>query len=191
MNRSGFPALGPFGWISSPDSAQRIASHPSVNSGSPSGRVESRLAGLRAESEAGIVELLSAVAFGLVEPEGDGFKVPSPRLLDVGRELHRAGVPIPVILEELTRLRADMERVADRFVELAAQPVLAQFPEVLAGDTVPAELQALVARLRPLAGAAVEAELARAMRLRAGDHLAELIRRHIGEGPADAEGSIA
>jgi hypothetical protein len=29
------------------------------------------------------------------------------------------------------------------------------------------------------------------MRLRAGDHLAELIRRHIGEGPAEAEGSHA
>jgi DNA-binding transcriptional MerR regulator len=127
--------------------------------------------------------LAAAVAFGLVEPDGDGFRVPSPRLLAAGRELYAAGVPITAILEELARLRADMERIAARFVELAARPVLERHLEVLTGDTLPPELSALVARLRPLAQAAVDAELARAMREHAGEHMAGVIRRLVGEPP--------
>jgi DNA-binding transcriptional MerR regulator len=134
--------------------------------------------------EAAAQGVLGALSFGLVEPEGEGFRVPSPRLLAVGRELHAAGVPIDAVLEELRRLRADMERIAARFVELAARPVLDRHVEVLASDEVPAEVQALVARLKPLAQVAIDAELARAMRTHAGAMLADVVRRYVGEGPA-------
>lgn len=127
--------------------------------------------------------LEEAVTFGLIEPEGDGFRVPSPRLLKVGQELVSAGVPISDILAELQRLRADMEGIAARFVALAAGPVLDRYVEIFAGQELPAELSALIARLKPLAQIAVDVELARAMREHAGAHMEELIRRYVGDRP--------
>lgn len=137
-------------------------------------------------AEAAAQGVLAAIAFGLVEPEGDGFRVPSPRLLAVGRELYQVGVPIDAVLEELQRLRSDMERIAGRFVELAARAVLDQHVEVLASDEVPEEVQALVTRLKPLAQVAIDAELARAMRTHAGAFLADVVRRYVGDGPKPA-----
>jgi DNA-binding transcriptional MerR regulator len=131
-------------------------------------------------------DLLAAVAFGLIVPEGEGFRVPSPRLLRVGQELYAAGVPIADILAELARLRADMERIAARFVALAARPVLDRYVEIFAGEALPPELSDLIARLRPLAQVAVDVELARAMREHAGTHMEEVIRAYVGDRPGPA-----
>jgi hypothetical protein len=94
------------------------------------------------------------------------------------------------VLDELKRLRTDMERIAGRFVELAARPMLDRYIEVLVGDEVPADLQALIARLRPMAQQAVDAEFARAMRRLAGPYLEEVIRRYVGDEPKREEPSV-
>jgi hypothetical protein len=79
-----------------------------------------------------------------------------------------------------------MERIAARFVALAARPVLDRYVEIFAGEALPPELSDLIARLRPLAQVAVDVELARAMREHAGTHMEEVIRAYVGDRPGPA-----
>ncbi|MBX3272377.1 MAG: MerR family transcriptional regulator [Sandaracinaceae bacterium] len=109
--------------------------------------------------------LSKAIGLGFLEPEGDGFRAPSPRLLHAGEELVRAGVPLEALLDEAGALRADAERIARGFVELVATHV---FDAAGDGGTLPPadevpRLAGIVRRLRPLAVMVVEAELARAL----------------------------
>ncbi|MCB9592002.1 MAG: MerR family transcriptional regulator [Sandaracinaceae bacterium] len=106
--------------------------------------------------------LSKAVALGFLEPEGDGFRAPSPRLLHAGEELVQAGVPLEALLDEAAELRTDVERVASGFVELVAKHVFDVAGRVPPAEEVP-RLAAIVRRLRPLAVMVVEAELARAL----------------------------
>ena len=139
-----------------------------------------------------------AATLGLLEVDGDRLRVPSPRLLHAGAELVAAGVPIAAVLDHARALRRDMERIARRFVRLAAFHALDRYlrrVDELSDDEL-AELGDLIARLRPLAQVAVDAELARAMQRQtldfAGDkiaHLADLphvARRDRPASPATA-----
>ena len=120
-----------------------------------------------------------AVALGYLAPDGDRFRVASPRQLHAGAELAAAGIPVDEILDLGDALRSDVDRIAERFVDLVARHVLAA---ALQGGVeeldVPA-LAAVVRRLRPLADAAVRAELARAMQHHTletlGDQLAAVL----------------
>jgi DNA-binding transcriptional MerR regulator len=119
----------------------------------------------------------AAISMGYLVPEGDRFRVPSPRLLHAGSELFRAGVPMDAIFEHGRALRSDVDRIAKRFVQL--------FEDHVFGDTHGApdpdlpHTAELVRRLRPLAEMAVDAELARAMQHHAtemlGTQLTELL----------------
>jgi DNA-binding transcriptional MerR regulator len=106
---------------------------------------------------------LRALELGLVEPDGDGFRAPSPSLLAAGSDLVAVGVPLAVTQDEVAALRADMARIAARFVALFERYVWEPFAE--AG--MPAEQLASVTDalqlLRPLAAIAVRATLAQAM----------------------------
>lgn len=121
------------------------------------------------------------MALGVLEPVpgyGDAFLMPSPQELAVAVKLHAAGVPLNEITAHLRKLRVQVEHIASRFVEFTTEHVFARY---LDGphrppDADAAEAASLVRRLRPLAQQAVDAELARAIRLFAGRHL----RRHLG-----------
>lgn len=63
---------------------------------------------------------LRAIDFGLIQPDGERFRVPSPTMLRAGAELVAAGIPLTATQDEFAELRADMERVAARFVELSS-----------------------------------------------------------------------
>ncbi|CAL9495635.1 MerR family transcriptional regulator [Streptomyces sp. enrichment culture] len=113
--------------------------------------------------EAAVAE---AVALGVLEPlpGKDGvFRVPSPQELSVAAELHRAGVPLLAITEQLRELRGQVEHIAARFLEFTDEHVFARYtgPHLAGADA--SEAADLVRRLRPLAQQTVEAELARAM----------------------------
>jgi DNA-binding transcriptional MerR regulator len=114
--------------------------------------------------------LARAVELGFLVPEGDRYRVPSPRQLHAGAELVAAGVPLPAVLDHAGGLRDDVDRIAERFVTLVAG-------HVLGADRDLAGVTEVVRRLRPLASVSVAAELARAMQHHAldllGDHLAE------------------
>jgi DNA-binding transcriptional MerR regulator len=121
-----------------------------------------------------------AVALGILEPEDGRMRVPSPRLLHAGAELIAAGVPSSAVLDHARALRRDMERIARRFVRLAAFHVLDAYLrriDELTDDEL-STLVELIGRLRPLAQMAASAELARAMERQtlafAGERLAYL-----------------
>jgi hypothetical protein len=122
---------------------------------------------------------LRAVELGLVEPATDGqMRVPSPRLLHAGAELARSGVPLPVLLDELAAVRADVDRMAERFVTMVVDHVLGggrRIPD--AGQA--REMAAVVQRIRPLAEMVVDAVLAAALerhaRARLGASLAAVL----------------
>jgi DNA-binding transcriptional MerR regulator len=104
-----------------------------------------------------------AIELGLIQPEGERFRVPSPTMLRAGAELVAAGIPLAATQDEFAALRADMERVAARFVELFERYVWQPF--VAAGmpsDRLPEVTEAL-ARMRPLAATSVHTMLAQAM----------------------------
>jgi len=99
----------------------------------------------------------------LVVADDDQLEAPSPRLTRVGAGLVAAGIPLGAALDEYERLTADAARIAERFVRLFEDHVWEPFvaaglpPEHLAGVTDALQ------RVRPLAGAAMDAALAHAM----------------------------
>ncbi|MDP8969125.1 MAG: MerR family transcriptional regulator [Actinomycetota bacterium] len=100
---------------------------------------------------------------GLIVAEGDRFRVPSPSLLRAGAELVAVGVPMAVTQDEFAALRADMERVAARFVALFERHVWQPFAEAgMPAERLPEVTEAL-RRMRPLAAVAVQAVLSQAM----------------------------
>lgn len=121
-----------------------------------------------------------AVRLGVLEPvpgREDEFTVPSPQELAVAVELHAAGVPLGAITGHLRELRGQVEHISERFLEFTTEYVFQRFLQHPPTDTEAAEAADLVRRLRPLAQQTIDAELARAMRLRATAH----IRRHLGD----------
>lgn len=121
-----------------------------------------------------------ALRLGVLEAvpgRDDEFTVPSPQELAVAVELHAAGVPLSAITGHLRELRGQVEHISERFLEFTTEYVFQRFLHHPPTDTEAAEAAALVRRLRPLAQQTVDAELARAMRLRATAH----IRRHLGD----------
>ncbi|MHB8218716.1 MAG: MerR family transcriptional regulator [Acidimicrobiales bacterium] len=131
-----------------------------------------------------------AVAIGLLEPDGDRFRVTNPSALEVGAILARAGVPLEAILAVGAGMHDDIDRVALRFVDLVDTHVFGPRSEPPAARDVP-ELAALVDRLRPLTTQVVGTELARAMerhiRQRFGAHL-ERFAGTLGGTGADTGG---
>jgi hypothetical protein len=112
--------------------------------------------------------IAGAVELGVLEPVGaDGYLVPSPGLLAVAVELHALGVPLDAILAHLQELRGDIGHLARRFVEFSALHIFVRYAGHRLTDAEAAEAIGTVRRLRPLARSAVDAELARAMRLEA------------------------
>lgn len=138
-----------------------------------------------------------AVLLGVLEPvpgSDDEFLVPSPQELAVAAELHAAGVPLTAVTGHLRELREQVEHISERFLEFTTEYVFGRFLKHPPTDEEAAEAAGLVRRLRPLAQHTVDAELARAMRLRATAH----VRKHFGDAvlptrdaserePADAD----
>ncbi|WP_216211543.1 MerR family transcriptional regulator [Amycolatopsis aidingensis] len=105
-----------------------------------------------------------ALRLGIVEQQGVHLIVRSPRLLQAGRELLAAGVPMPVVLDIAEQIQRHTDELARLFLELVDQHVLpTDDPQwTPRAEEVP-ELTERAKRLRPQAQAAVSASLARSM----------------------------
>ncbi|TDD94169.1 MerR family transcriptional regulator [Actinomadura rubrisoli] len=129
------------------------------------------------------------VELGLIEPEGDAFRVPSPRLLHVGAELVGAGIPLDAVLDIAGQIRDDCDVIAGRFVNLVQEHVFERLDEQIppTGDDI-AEIAVMVRRMRPLVKMVVDPFIARAMEARVqaalGEQL-ETIRDHLAGAPAE------
>lgn len=115
--------------------------------------------------------LAEAVKLGFVEPDGDRFRVPSPRLLHAGAELYAAGIPLDAIMRVARQLRRDVDRIASRFVTLVATHLFDPYGDELPPPEDVPRLAEIVHRLRPLAQMSVDAELAGAMERHTQAHL--------------------
>jgi DNA-binding transcriptional MerR regulator len=146
-------------------------------------------------SDAEIAAFLErAVALGLIEPDGDHYRVPSPRLLHVGGELVAAGIPLDAVLDIAEQIRDDCEVIAGRFVNLVDEHVFDRVsPDAVPGGEELPQLAAIVRRMRPLVKMVVEPFIARAMETRVQEALGarlELIRDHLAPEPSGtAEGA--
>jgi len=107
--------------------------------------------------------LAQAMALGLLVVVDDELEAPSPRLIRVGAGLVAAGIPLGAALDEYDHVATDAARIAERFVKLFEDHVWEPFvaagmpPDQLSGVTDALQ------RVRPLAGAAMDAALAQAM----------------------------
>lgn len=134
--------------------------------------------------------LMKAIQLGLIQPEGDGFRVRQPRLLNAGAELVRLGIPLAQLLEILEALRGNVEHVAAELVRLAARLFDRYGEQVPPKEDVP-QLANLIWRLRPLALVAVESEVQRAMEDAANKFLIERVSKlfhHSREAGKDDSG---
>lgn len=119
-------------------------------------------------------DLERAVELGFVEPDGDHFRVPSPRLLHVGAELVAAGIPLDAVFEIARQIRDDCDVIAGRFVDLVHEHVFSRLEDgpVPAGEDL-AEVAEVVSRMRPLVKMVVDPFIARAMETRVQSALGE------------------
>jgi DNA-binding transcriptional MerR regulator len=130
-----------------------------------------------------------AISLGVLVPEGDAFRVPSPRLLQIGAELVALGVPLEAALDVLAALRSDMGRIASVFVDLFNRYVWLPFQEAGMPAGQLSRVTEILRRLRPLASDAVGATLARAMEDAVSRSAVEQVR-HVREAAAgDVEAS--
>lgn len=139
--------------------------------------------------EASLEALDDAIKLGLVEVEGERFRVPSPRLLHAGAELYAAGVPLKAIMDIARKLRRDTDRIAARFVDLAETYLFAPYGDELPPPEDIPRITELVRRLRPLTEMAVDAELARAMERRVSERFGKRVAKIRGQAVADADAS--
>lgn len=118
----------------------------------------------------------------LLVPDGDRYRVPSPRLLYAGSELVRAGLPLSVVLELSASLARDMEASAKRLVGAVADHAV--IPRSAIFDVSLTEVGELINRLKPIAQLAVDAHLERAME----KQIRQTVQEHLKSA---AEGSTA
>ncbi len=118
-----------------------------------------------------------AVKLGLLTPEEDRLRVSSMRVLRAGAELHRMGVPLSELLDEIEALRRDVAEIARRFVALVARNVFDRYQESLPPAEATPKLTDMVKRMRPLAELVVDTELAHALEREIGEQLGERVAR--------------
>lgn len=127
--------------------------------------------------------LQRAIDQGLVEPRDDGGLVaPSPLLIDAGTALHRAGVPLPAILDLVDAIRHDLADVAERFVAIVTEHVVDPVVEGHSSSG-PDEVVDTIRQLRPIALEVVRPFLAQELTRVTDEAVAELATRLDAAGP--------
>lgn len=129
--------------------------------------------------------LAAAIEAGILEPDGERFRVVDSRLLRAAAELIAAGVPPRALAEHALLLRSDVERIAQRFVELVAVNVIEPHTASLPTPKEAAKLAELAQRLRPLADIVVLGELGKAMDHASHRRLQRNLERLLGEASPD------
>ncbi len=106
------------------------------------------------------VNIKRAISLGVIEREGTGFRVPSPRIIDAGMKLVALGIPLPVVLDIAETMQRESATIAGLFVDPVRDKLL---PDgIPPADKLP-EVTAAIDTLRPLALSATEAFVAQAM----------------------------
>lgn len=105
-----------------------------------------------------------ALALGLIEVDERGdLRAPSPMIIEAGTELQRLGIAADVILDLVAGIRADVDDIARRFLELVSEQLIAPMLEGREGAVTGPELVGSLQRLRPIALEVVRPFLAQAL----------------------------
>ncbi len=123
--------------------------------------------------------LTRSIELGLLVPAEDEFEAQSPRLLRIGAELVAAGIPLAAVLDEYERLVTDAARIAARFVELFEANVWEPFAAAGLPAERLSEVTEALQRVRPVATAAMEVTLARAMERAVADSATRQMARFL------------
>ncbi|WP_158879388.1 MerR family transcriptional regulator [Amycolatopsis anabasis] len=100
---------------------------------------------------------------GVVEQDGAHIVVRSPRLLQAGRELLAAGVPLSAVLDIAEQVQRHTDELAKSFLKLVDEHILPKTEGWTPNSDEVPELTERAKRLRPQAQAAVSALLAQSM----------------------------
>jgi DNA-binding transcriptional MerR regulator len=128
-----------------------------------------------------------AVALGLLEPDGERYRVPSPRLLSAGAEMVAAGMTLPAVLDLAERLRVHVDAAAHDMAATVAGHVTghlrdgAHLRDSAAQEMDLAEAAAVIRRLRPLAQVVLDAMLAQGMARYVQEALGDHVARVLGQ----------
>lgn len=118
-----------------------------------------------------------ALDMGLVTFDGASIVVKSPKLLEIGAELTRSGIPADETLGEFETLQSMADSIAERFTTIFERYMWAPFVEAgLPGDEIRPLTESLQ-RLSMLAEAVVGVALRDALRRKAGDFLVQQASR--------------
>ncbi|HEX2053503.1 MAG TPA: MerR family transcriptional regulator [Actinomycetota bacterium] len=104
-----------------------------------------------------------AVELDLLAPDGDGWRIPSPRLLRVGAHLVSVGIPLGVVLKQAELMKADIDGMAWRLVAMFNMFIWEPFLSGQTPERSLTDITKILQELRPLAAEAVSVFLARAM----------------------------
>lgn len=104
-----------------------------------------------------------SVELDLLSPEGDGWRIPSPRLMRVGAKLVSVGIPLGVVLKQAELMKADTESIAWRLVAMFNMFIWEPFVNGQVPERSLTDITTILQELRPLTAEAVSVFLARAM----------------------------
>jgi DNA-binding transcriptional MerR regulator len=114
--------------------------------------------------EPGDPAVARAAELGLIAFEGDRIRVDAPRLVVVAEQLSAQGVPLAAQLDVVEAVRAASAQVAEAFMVLADEHLVARVAVDTGGD--PEELRVAVERMRVWAGEALSVLFDQAMAAR-------------------------
>jgi DNA-binding transcriptional MerR regulator len=136
--------------------------------------------------------LQRAIAVGLVRQREDGvFELPSPRLVDHGRELAKLGVPLARSLDVIAGVREHADKIAEVYVQLFLDAIWSPFEKSGQPHERWPEVQEALERLHPLAAESVVAIFGLAMADAVEREFGRTIERIASEHDAEVAGSEA
>jgi DNA-binding transcriptional MerR regulator len=118
-----------------------------------------------------------AVRMRLIGFDGLAVTVKSPKLLEIGLELTRAGVPVTEALDELEALQAAADSIAQRFTRVFERNMWEPFVAAGLPSSQVRPLTDSLRHLSALAESVVDAVLRDALRREAGEFLAQQAAR--------------
>jgi DNA-binding transcriptional MerR regulator len=99
----------------------------------------------------------------VVEISEDGFEVPSPTLLAAAERLIALGVPLDAVLDMMGRLKRDIDRIANGFVQIFLDYIWKPFDDSGRPEADWPRVRATLDQLRPLASESLTAAFAPTM----------------------------
>ncbi|CBL43610.1 Predicted regulatory protein, MerR family [gamma proteobacterium HdN1] len=124
-------------------------------------------------------DIQQIIALGYVAVHGNEIHILKPRIYNAAKELVAAGIPISDLIKHVSLVRADIERLAERFVDMALYHLI---DKKYATDGLPdgegaANLAKLIRRTPALADMIVDTEIERLLDMTINNALVQRLER--------------